>query len=422
MPSFACTYAQGNETFYSTNLGGDNLWTNAANWALDPAGTIPAGNPPGITDNVVIRDSVRHNVNSGYIHYGDITIEESGIYSIFTTNLKTDPYFFAGERMEVFGLLRTSSDFEHQLPRRLSSSIQGTNDGTLTFFETAVLRIGDDLILNGEGFTVFDNFACGDGSTVDDLYVKGWGNGLSISGKGVFVVPDAIRVWDTDNPTSEVELSGQPYINTLEEQVAVGFVLLPQGAVTDCSALQPLPVELTHFGAEIDKEAVKLSWVTASETQNDHFLLEKANPSGDFDPLARLEGNGTTSAASYYEFIDMAPSIGRNLYRLKQVDIDGAFSYSNIVSASFQISTPGISVFPHPVQGSAQVDVIGFPISQQVTIRVENLLGQIIMEQLVEVDRSGAATLSVNSNLRAGTYLIKAHSQAVHLSRKFMVY
>ena len=190
----------------------------------------------------------------------------------------------------------------------------------------------------------------------------------------------------------------------------------------NCKPPVSLPVELTHFGAEIINDAVSLSWMTASEIQNDHFLLEKADGSGVFKPLIRVEGNGTTTTPSRYSFMDRSPTIGRNLYRLKQVDMDGAFSYSSVISASYQVNTPKITVFPHPVLDQSRMEVIGFPRGQLVQIQVENLLGQTILAKLVEVDGSGAASIMLTNKLGAGTYLLKARSEAVHLSRKVMVY
>ncbi|MEM6700492.1 MAG: collagen-binding domain-containing protein, partial [Bacteroidota bacterium] len=99
----------------------------------------------------------------------------------------------------------------------------------------------------------------------------------------------------------------------------------------------PLPVELLSFKAVADKGYVMLKWLTTSEVENSHFNLERSEDSKTFKSIARVEGNGTTLELSEYHFEDRKVIIGNTYYyRLKQVDFDGAISYSEIQTAKLE--------------------------------------------------------------------------------------
>lgn len=91
-----------------------------------------------------------------------------------------------------------------------------------------------------------------------------------------------------------------------------------------------LPVELGYFKAELDDNIVNLHWITLSELNNDYFQIERTN-NYDFENIGKVNGFGTTILRQEYFFTDYNPLNGVNYYRLKQVDYDGKYEYSNIV-------------------------------------------------------------------------------------------
>lgn len=110
-----------------------------------------------------------------------------------------------------------------------------------------------------------------------------------------------------------------------------------------------LPVELTDFNAKQQHLEVLLNWSTATETENSHFVIEHANKSLDFIEIGKIDGAGTTSETSEYRFTHESPMIGKdNYYRLKQVGVDGTFSYSDLVTVALESRVEQIAVFPIP--------------------------------------------------------------------------
>ena len=100
---------------------------------------------------------------------------------------------------------------------------------------------------------------------------------------------------------------------------------------------KPVPVELLSFSSFVDDDNVTLSWTTATETNNSGFQIErretKNEKSEEWINIGFISGNGTTTETKSYSYKDENLSAGKYQYRLKQIDFDGTFEYSNIVEA-----------------------------------------------------------------------------------------
>lgn len=88
-------------------------------------------------------------------------------------------------------------------------------------------------------------------------------------------------------------------------------------------ACSPLPIELLNFEARVEEGSVRLLWQTASEYNNDYFVIEKSVDGISFEEAVRLPGAGNTSTGHSYQTIDFKPYLGVSYYRLRQVDVDG---------------------------------------------------------------------------------------------------
>lgn len=107
-----------------------------------------------------------------------------------------------------------------------------------------------------------------------------------------------------------------------------------------------LPVELVSFFAGVQGKSVVLTWNTASETNNSHFLVQHSLDGLVFIDLALIEGKGNEQAGQHYTWRHESPSSGIHYYRLKQVDFDAHFEYSPTISA--RIENEGYEVYPNP--------------------------------------------------------------------------
>jgi photosystem II stability/assembly factor-like uncharacterized protein len=96
-----------------------------------------------------------------------------------------------------------------------------------------------------------------------------------------------------------------------------------------------LPVELSSFTASIDKNNIMLSWSTASETNNLGFEIERSFNEEEWITRGFISGSGTTTEEKSYSYHDELFANGKYQYRLKQVDFDGSYEYSNVVEIDF---------------------------------------------------------------------------------------
>ncbi len=104
------------------------------------------------------------------------------------------------------------------------------------------------------------------------------------------------------------------------------------------TADNPIPVELTSFTANTLRNKVELKWVTATEINNSGFEIQRKLNSSEFQSIGFVTGNGTTTGKSNYTFTDINLPIGQYIYRLKQIDFDGTYEFSNEINV--EVNSP----------------------------------------------------------------------------------
>lgn len=181
------------------------------------------------------------------------------------------------------------------------------------------------------------------------------------------------------------------------------------GSSGTCSTLS-LPIELLSFEVSaLATQEVELSWSTAWEQNNDRFEIRRSSDATIWETIGLVGGAGNSSEIKSYQFTDQVPFQGRVYYQLKQVDYDGAYSFSEIlqVDAGFQ-QTFSSSVFPNPASESATLSIVAKEKNQTMEVEVFNLTGQKIWETrlLGQPTHSYQLELPV-SDWKPGIYVIR---------------
>ncbi len=178
--------------------------------------------------------------------------------------------------------------------------------------------------------------------------------------------------------------------------------------------LPGVPVELISFTADLINNTVKLQWKTATETNNYGFEIERnklidKSYQTEWERIGFVEGNGTTTEEENYSFTDKTFEPGRYEYRLKQIDLDGSFEYSNIIEVEF-LSPEEFSLsqnYPNPFNPSTTIEYT-LPGSGNVKLIVINSLGEEVATLVNKYQESGSYKFNFDArDLASGIYFYK---------------
>lgn len=207
--------------------------------------------------------------------------------------------------------------------------------------------------------------------------------------------PTKIAAWILDSATS--------FIFAKEITVQSSHLLALNNPV--------LPVELTSFTLTPQGKNVFIKWETKTETNTKSFEIERAlSSSNDWRVVGTVNASGTSTTPKEYSFTDKNLNVGKYNYRLKIVDFDGTYDYSNIVEA--EISLPkeyAISQnYPNPFNPSTRIDY-QLPFDSKVTLELYAVTGEKV------------ATL-INNELSAGYYTAEVDAGALNLASGMYIY
>ena len=163
-----------------------------------------------------------------------------------------------------------------------------------------------------------------------------------------------------------------------------------------------MPVDLTHFeGRWMEGRGNQLSWATAWERDNDRFEIQSSSDAKSFESIGRITGKGTITATQTYTFVDAQPLADLTYYRLKQVDTDGHFSYSKIISIRRDDNSTNESllIYPNPSTDLLQVQIDNQQTIADITIYTAS--GRRVLYQ-----KGITSSVSVQS-LPAGVYVVE---------------
>lgn len=164
-----------------------------------------------------------------------------------------------------------------------------------------------------------------------------------------------------------------------------------------------LPVTLVDFTARAEGQLVLLNWITSVETNSDRFEIEHSLTAKDWRNVGQVAAKGESSALLTYSFTDSKPANGINYYRLKTVDKDGSFAYSQIRSLILQVDLK-TQLYPNPAADRVTLEVDDW--SSVESVQLYNVTGKLLYEQ----KKTETAVLSPGidiKNLPSGLYIVR---------------
>lgn len=179
------------------------------------------------------------------------------------------------------------------------------------------------------------------------------------------------------------------------------------------TSVNPLPVHLLNFSAVAQSSNIMVKWSTTSEINNDYFSVEKSLDGKNWMAIGDVNGAGNSEALSNYNFVDANPVNGVQYYRLKQVDVNGDFTYSSIAPVNFSNnSISQLNIFPMPASTSLNIELPGV---SEMSVSIYNANGQKVY------DNNSGNVLSIDiQNFAAGLYMVEVKADNQIFSSKFL--
>ncbi|UCH66289.1 MAG: T9SS type A sorting domain-containing protein, partial [Ignavibacterium sp.] len=191
----------------------------------------------------------------------------------------------------------------------------------------------------------------------------------------------------------------------------------------------PFPVELSFFNATVLADDVFLHWRTETEIDNYGFDVERTVPLnppevGKWEKIGFVNGYGNSNSPREYSFIDESSEVGTQIYyRLKQIDNDGTYEYSPVVTAeieapsSFHLSQN----YPNPFNPGTTID-FALPRQEAVLLKVYNLLGELIQVLINRAMPTGIHSVIFNAaNFPSGVYIYRLEAGSNSATKQMII-
>ena len=177
-----------------------------------------------------------------------------------------------------------------------------------------------------------------------------------------------------------------------------------------------IPVELTSFTASVIGSEVELLWQTATETNNSGFDIERKSENSEFSKIGFVPGFGTTTETKSYSFTDAGLQPGVYTYRLKQVDFNGTFEYSDEVNV--QVTAPATfsldQNYPNPFNPSTKIS-FSLADDANVNLKVYDVLGNEITTLVSKQLPAGTHSFDFNAtNINSGVYFYRIEATGLN--------
>lgn len=196
----------------------------------------------------------------------------------------------------------------------------------------------------------------------------------------------------------------------------------PRNTSTATAPCMILPVSFVSFKAQYQAtgHTVTLTWSTAQEQNASEFIVERSADGNTWNAIARVPATGNSSAVSNYQAKDLQPQKGTNLYRIKQVDTDGRFTYTGVTGIRTSGKPVFFKVFPNPSEGTIFINA-DLEAAAAVSISVTDVSGRIVLREQRVFNAAQPLKLELK-HLGRGAYFVDLSSGDFRATEKVMVY
>jgi hypothetical protein len=301
-----------------------------------------------------------------------------------------------------------------------NSQLNVVYDHTLTINGDATSNNGLGIFIDTDGTLIITGMLIGNNNIelniLGTLIVGGISianNGtLTISGSGILIVEGDFTTGSGTIITIDGAMSVDGDISvgsgsTITNNGTISYTGNYEGPSIDNSGggtVNPaLPVTYLRINSICNNNGfVELVWVTATESNSSHFEVLRSRDGFNWEHIETIPAAGNSSSTNYYSYYDIgAGRYFEGYYRLKQVDFDGEFEYSYIISTFCK--NMDIEIYPNPTKGEVSLGIRN-NIQEMVTVSVMDYAGRILQEMIIKVDE-GYKTIDLSTHIN-GIYII----------------
>src|SRR6185437_12944704 len=166
-----------------------------------------------------------------------------------------------------------------------------------------------------------------------------------------------------------------------------------------------------YVNADNTNDGTTINWATASELNNKYFIVQKSADGINFTNIGTVAGAGNSNSILTYNYIDKTASNGETYYRIEQVDINGDYTFSDIVAVSSS-GNSNINIYPVPVKEGHDLTIDFTSNSNQViTVYVINIVGKTLAAYTKNIEKGANAFNIPTNHLPPAMYIVELVSQ-----------
>jgi hypothetical protein len=197
-------------------------------------------------------------------------------------------------------------------------------------------------------------------------------------------------------------------------QFGNAFSIINQGTLI-------LPVSIINLSAYQQGTAVQVEWKNATEVNLDHYEVEKSPDGIQFLPIGTITAKNNGNEV-IYNWIDPKPVTGNNFYRIKVIDKNDAFTYTNLVNVPLSNNKSAIAIYTNPIiNNHFTLQIINLP-KGRYSLIMYNINGQQVLNKIIEHQGgSSAQTIELLPYIKSGTYSIVFDNERIHYNNKVIV-
>lgn len=268
-------------------------------------------------------------------------------------------------------------------------------------------------ILNGGNGSYYPNHI--------DLNTNGTPDWIDTTAAGVpaFLNPLSSYYYDTDkdglvdllDPDNKGALADPPNCDALNDK-----------DWRDPLTTTPLPIELLSFSGYLTENSQsQLDWATSMEINNDRFEVQHSTDGMLFTKIGVVKGQGSSMVNTHYQYLHLYPVNGNNYYRLKQIDFNGAYEYSQIINIPLRsTATYKLNVFPNPANSEVTITMFANTYST-VEVYIVNVFGQKVFADMQCTEEGNIIHKLDMTGYAAGAYTIEVVINGERSSHKIIL-